>query len=125
MVYDVENKFFDEVAGTQFGTTAKNSDIVVNGEGGQAVDPLNLVVTASAPIGTVLTVVLQTADVEAFTGAVDLGTYTTVSGAKGILVKAKVPYGAKKYLRLKVTGAAAVTGTAKVNAGLVADVDLK
>ena len=127
MVFDHENMFLDGVAGTTYGTTAKYSDVIANTSGGDAINPLALVfaITEAALAGGALTVVLQTSDTEAFTVATDVATYAVATGAKGIAIGARLPYGLKKYLRLKITGAAAVTGACKITSGIVADIDLK
>ena len=128
MIFDYENMFLDHKAASSYGTTAAYSDnVVANGNGGNAYDPAFLVVNVSgaATAGGNITVVLQTSDAEAFgSGVVDMATYTVPAGSLGTVVKERIPYGAKKFLRLKLTGSAAVTGNGKITAGLVWDVDL-
>ncbi len=116
MIFDKENLFLDGVAAS--GMTNALSNVVVNGEGGNAANPLYLFAgVKGGDAGKKITVVLETADVEAFTTPVTLGTFEGTATAP---VKAKLPIGAKKYLRLKVTSTF-TAGT--VTAGLVNDVD--
>ena len=70
--------------------------------------------------GSNLTIELQTAVDEAFTKAVILGTYTV---KKGDNLKTKVPYGDLGFMRIKYTGASALTG-GTLSAALVFDADI-
>lgn len=126
MIFDYENMFLNKKAASSYGTTAAYSDVVANGNGGNAYDPPFLVVNVSgaATAGGNIAVVLQTSDTEAFSSAVDMATYSVPTGALGTIIKERIPFGAKKFLRLKLTGSAAVTGDGKITAGLVWDVDL-
>lgn len=126
MIFDKENLFLDKAAITNYGTAAKYSDVVVNEGGGNAYDPpfLAFCVTGAATAGGALTVVVQTSDTEAFTTATDLVTHVIPVGAQGPVLQARMPYGLKKYMRLKLTGAAAMTGNAVITSGLVTDIDL-
>lgn len=125
MIFDYENMFLHKKAATTYGTTAAYSDVVVNGEGGSAYDQCFLVIAVggAATAGGNITVVLQTSDTEAFSTAVDLATYSVPIGSLGDVVKERLPLNVKKYLRLKLTGSASVTGNGKITAGLVLDVD--
>lgn len=116
MIYDGETTFYwnKDLKGTTTGT----SDVVHTGTG-DAGNPLILYATAPAASSD-LTIELQTASDEAFTTAVTLGTYTL---KKDDGLKTKVPYGDLGYMRIKYTGAAALTaGT--LTAALVFDADL-
>ena len=116
MVYDGENTFYWKKALS--GTTTGTSDIVKTGTG-DAGNPLVLYATAPGATAN-LTIELQTATDEAFTKTVVLGTY---SMAKDGSLKAKVPYGDLGYLRVKYTGASALTG-GSLTAALVFDADI-
>ena len=102
MVYDGENTFYWKKALN--GTTTGTSDVVQTGKG-DAGNPLILYVTALD---------------EAFTKAVTLGTYTL---KKDDGLKTKVPYGDLGFMRIKYTGASALTG-GTLTAALVMDADL-
>lgn len=127
MIYDYENMFLHKVDASDYGTTPAYSDVVANGGGGSAYDAPFLVMeaTGAATAGGNLTVDLQTSDTEAFTTAVDVASYTVPSGSQGRVIVARLPYGLKKYLRLKLTGSASITGDAVLTAGLVLDADMK
>lgn len=116
MILDRENMFMDAQAAS--GMSNALSDVVANGAGGDAANPLWLYagVKGGNAAGK-LTVALETDSVEAFSAPVALGTY---EGKAGAPVRAKLPLGAKKFLRLKVTSTF-TSGT--VTAGLVSDVD--
>lgn len=122
MIFDQQNMFFDNFAGSEITTGGVNSDIIANVGGGDAHNPLFLVIAApTALAGGPFTAELQTADAEAFTSAVTLATYS-VPAAGGVLVKAKLPYGLKKFVRLNIKGTTAGTaGT--LSAGLTENVD--
>lgn len=123
MIFDQQNMFFDKYAGTSITTGGVNSDVIANVGGGDAHNPLFLVIAAPTALeGGPFTAELQTADVEGFgSGVVTLATYS-VPAAGGILVKAKLPYGLKKFVRLNVKGTTAGTaGT--LTAGLTENVD--
>ena len=114
MFFDKENMFFDAEAGSGF-ASGKTSAAILNEGGGDAFNPLFLVVYVNGAAATAAgTAELQTVSDSAFTTPVSLGTFPIKSGALGLAVKAKVPYGMDKYFRLKVT--AATTGT--ITAGL-------
>ena len=125
MIFDYENMFLHKKAATTYGTTAAYSDVVVNGAGGSAYDQcfLAIAVSEAATAGGNITVVLQTSDPEAFSTAVDLATYSVPIGSLGDVVKERLPMNVKKYLRLKLTGSASITGNGKITAGLVLDVN--
>ena len=128
MIWDAQNLFLNNVAGTTYGTTPAYSDVIANGGGGGAYVPpfLVIAVKTAALAGGNLTIVLQTCDAEGFgSNVVDLDTYTIASGAKGIMVKERIPVvGLKKYLRLKITGSASISAGV-LQAGLVVDVDVQ
>lgn len=110
MIFDQQNMYLDKK--TISGSTT--SDVLYNMGGGDAHDPLFLVVSATTALATssTITAVLETSDAEAFGTKATLATYTLPAGAKGILVKAKLPYGMKKYSRLVISGATAGVLTA-------------
>ena len=128
MIFDNEALFLNKKAASTYGTTAAYSDnVVANGAGGDAYEAcfLAIVVSEAATAGGNLTIVLQTSDAEAFgSGVVDAATYSVPIGAIGEVVKARLPVGMKKYMRLKLTGSASVTGDGKITAGLVMDVNV-
>lgn len=109
MLFDQENMFFDGASAITSG-----SNVICNVGGGDAVDPLFLVVHSTAAESSSLSFALQTSDAEGFGTNVVLGTFASKANDKGVLIKAKVPYGAKKYLRLVGTG----TPAGKITAGL-------
>ena len=125
MIYDKENLFLDGVAVSEFGTSAKYSDVIVNTGAGDAYPNafLAAVVTGAPTAGGALTVTLQTSDTEAFTAANDLASVTVPVGSQGDVVGMIMPKGCKKYLRLKLQGSAAVTGAGKITAGIVLDIN--
>lgn len=113
MIFDQENIFLDKA--TISGTTT--SDTIATVGGGDAADPLFLVVAATTALtGSGITAALETSDTEAFTSKTVLGTYTLAASKKGVLAGAKVPYGVKKYLRLVLSGATAGVVTAGLTA---------
>ncbi len=129
MIFDAGNLFLSKKAASTYGTTPAYSDnVVANTGGGNAEQApwLVVLVTGAATAGGNIEIVLQTSDAEAFgSGVVDLYTGTVAIGAQGQVIAVRVPVGAKKFFRLKLTGSASVTGDAKITAGLVADVDIE
>ena len=101
MIFDQDNMYLDKT--TVSGTT--NSNVIYNLGGGDSHDPMFLVVAATVALGAEATCALETSDAEGFGKKTTLATYTLASGTKGILLKAKIPYGMKKYSRLVVSGA--------------------
>lgn len=127
MIFDYENMFLNKKAASTYGTTAAYSDVVANGNGGNAYDPCFLVINVSeaATAGGNITVTLQTCAVEGFgSGVKDMATYSVPIGSLGTVIKQRIPFGALKFFRLKLQGSASVTGSGKISAGLVNDVDL-
>ena len=116
MIFDQQNMYLDKK--TISGITT--SDVLYNMGGGDAHDPLFLVVSATTALATsdTITAVLETSDAEGFGTKATLATYTLPAGAKGILVKAKLPYGMKKYSRLVISGATAGVLTAGLTANV-------
>jgi hypothetical protein len=107
MIFDQENMFFDNAI--------TGGNVIANVGGGDAHDPLFLVVAATTALtaGTGgATAALETSDAEDFATKETLGTYTLAASTKGLLVRAKVPYGMKKYVRLTLTGVTAGAITA-------------
>lgn len=115
MIFDQQNLFIDN---------ALTSDVIANVGGGDAYSQCFLVVKASealAASGSV-TVALQTCDAEGFGSGVEtLATYTLAKSQVGQLLAAQMPHGAKKFLRLSISGS---PSAGKLTAGLVMDVDL-
>lgn len=112
MIFDQQNMYMDN---------SLTSNVIANVGGGDAADPLFLVITAPTALagsGTI-TAALETSDSESFdtktfgTKTV-VATYTLAASKKGILVAAKLPYGMKAFSRLTVTGASG----GKLTAGL-------
>lgn len=104
MIYDQENIFFDAV------TSPGTSDVIANVGSGDAACPLFLVVHTDTDISGA-TFTLQTAEDEEFSTPVELGAFAAASGT-GLVVKAKLPYGALDFLRLVASGATGATVTA-------------
>ena len=101
MIFDQQNMYMDN---------SLTSNVIANVGGGDAADPLFLVITAPTALATsgTITAALETSDSESF------DTKTVVATKKGILVAAKLPYGMKAFSRLTVTGASG----GKLTAGL-------
>lgn len=112
MIFDQENMYLDKAAIS--GSTTSN--VLFNLGGGDAVDPLFLVAVATEPLSGAATAKLETSDTEGFEAATTLGEYSLAGAAKGILLKAKLPYGMKKYSRLVVEGATSGVLTAGLTA---------
>lgn len=112
MKFDQENLYFDAKA------TIATSDVIANVGGGDAVNPLFLVIHSDAKETSSLTFALQTSDDESFATNTVLATYATPANGTGLLVRDKVPYGMKAFSRLVGTG----TPKGKITAGLVEDV---
>ena len=105
MIFDQQNMYMDN---------SLDSNVIANVGGGDAADPLFLVITAPTALagnGTI-TAVLETSDSEKFSPKTVVATYTLATGKKGILVAAKLPYGMKAFSKLTVTGADSGTLTA-------------
>lgn len=107
MILDKETTFMNKA--TLSGST--NSDVISNGNGRDAYNPLWLYVLVNSTLSGPATVVLNTSDNENMMPATAVATYT-VAAATGSTVAAKLPTGLKKYLRLTVTGASSGTMTA-------------
>ena len=105
MLLDQENMYIDK---------ALTSNVIANGGGGDAADPLFLIIFANTALTAAsgATAALVTSDDESFSESNTLATYTLAASKKGLLVAAKLPYGMKKYSKLTVTGATAGTLTA-------------
>ena len=108
MIFDQQNMYMDN---------SLTSNVIANVGGGDAADPLFLVITAPTALtgssGTI-TAALETSDSENFSAKTVVATYTLAASKKGILVAAKLPYGMKAFSRLTVTGASG----GKLTAGL-------
>lgn len=115
MIFDQQNMFFDKVKVT----ATNNGNTIANIGGGDAHDPLFIVVHASTAITAAsgCTATLETADDDKFSSnKVAVAKYTLPASKKGLLLAAKLPYGMKKFIRLTVEGA---TG-GEITAGLTA-----
>ncbi len=117
MFFDNQNMFFDVASVATGGVTGK---VIANEDGGDALNPLFLVVHTPVKTTVDVTITLKTSDSENMASAVTMASFTVAKGAQGELVKARLPYGAKKYLALTITGAIA----GKVLAGLTQTVGL-
>ena len=91
MIFDNENMFFDAVDGAEF-ASGKESAAIENLGGGDAVDPLFLAVIIAGGEGQ-LKADITTAKDKDFTDTVELGTFQSAQNAKGLAIKAKVPFG--------------------------------
>lgn len=98
MIFDQQNMFYDN---------SLTGNVIVNLGGGDAHDPLFLVICApTALVGSNIEAVLETATDEAFSSnKKTLATFALPASEKGVLVSAKLPYGLKGFVRLTVTGA--------------------
>lgn len=110
MIFDQQNMYMDN---------SLTSNVIANVGGGDAADPLFLVITAPTALATsdtitTITAALETSDSESFGTTTVVATYTLAASKKGILVAAKLPYGMKAFSRLTVTGASG----GKLTAGL-------
>jgi hypothetical protein len=119
MIFDQQNMYMDN---------SLTSNVIANVGGGDAADPLFLVITAPTALATsgtitaptalatsgTITAALETSDSESFDTKTVVATYTLAASKKGILVAAKLPYGMKAFSRLTVTGASG----GKLTAGL-------
>lgn len=108
MIFDQENMFYDKTK------TVATSNVIANVGGGDAVDPLFLAVCSDAAETAALSFVLETSDQEGFGAKDTLATFTSAANAKGLIIAAKVPYGAKAFLRLTCAG----TPKGNITAGL-------
>jgi len=115
MIYDAENIFMKK----QDLSAATVSDILYNGNG-DAYAALWLYAQADAALSDAAAITIQTADTEDMTDAETLGTLSLAKD-EGSTASMRLPKGAKKYLRLSVSGAA--TGT--ITAALVLDTELE
>lgn len=114
MIFDQENIFFDAT------TDLSESNVIANVGGGDAANPLFLVVVAVGAGLPDTTFTLETSNDEEFSDSTELGSFTTPEeDDAGVVIRAKVPYGAKKFLRLTCSSTS-VEST--VTAGLVEDV---
>lgn len=105
MILDKENAFFHN-ADLANGT---DGNIVVTS--GDAYEQCFLVGAVSKALSGPATIKLITSDTEDMASPVELGTYT-LAAEVGSDIKARIPFGIKKYLQAKITGA--TTGTCTV-----------
>ena len=114
MIFDQDAMFLDKA------TSIATSNVLANGGGGDAGDPLFLVVHSDAKETSSLTFAVKTADTEDMANAVTLGTFTSPENAEGYIIAAKLPYGLKKFVRIDGSGSPA----GKISAGLAIDVPI-
>ena len=117
MITDRELRFFDKAA------IPAVSDVVNVGKGDASRgDPIYLYVHFNGAPATAATVKIKTSDDSGMTGAVEIGS-STVAAADvqkgGVVLKAALPNGCKKFLSIDLAGPASGT----VSAGLVLGVD--
>lgn len=115
MIFDQQALFIDNSLST--------TNVIANGNGGDAVNPLFVAVVANTALTAsgAVSAALQTCDAENFgSGVVTLATLNLEKSKTGLLAAVKVPYGAKKYLRLNISGS---PSAGALTAGLVEDVD--
>lgn len=130
MIYDKENMFFDEKACSSFSATPAYSDVVANGEGGAAYPnaAVDVRVSGAQLAGGTLDIELETAADEAFTSPTFISatkTFTTAMAIGDLHDVMHIGPTADKFLRLKATGSASITGDAKITAGIVIDHEQK
>lgn len=120
MRLDKENIFFEKPAAELVNGVL--GDIIAMG-GGDSINPMWLYVGPKLESGSVV-LTLETADDEAFSKAVALGSFTLDDNAP---VRAKVPLGVKEYLRIKASDSSTPTNATadKIVAALAVDVDFK
>lgn len=120
MRLDKENIFFEKPAAELVDGVL--GDVIAMG-GGDSINPMWLYVGPKLESGSVA-LTLETADDEEFSEAVTLGSFTLDEKAP---VRAKVPLGVKKYLRIKASESSTPTNAtaAKIVAALAVDVDFK
>lgn len=121
MRLDKENIFFEKPAAELVDGVL--GDIIAMG-GGDSINPMWLYVGPKLESGSVV-LTLETADDEAFSEAVALGSFTLDDNAP---VRAnKVPLGVKEYLRIKASDSSTPTNATadKIVAALAVDVDFK
>lgn len=107
MILDKENAFFYK-ADLARGTTG---DVV--SVGGDAYEQCFIVGNVAKALSATATVTLTTSDTADMASPVTLGTYTLASAA-GSVFAARIPFGVKKYLQAKITGATSGTCTVAV-----------
>lgn len=117
MITDKELRFFDKAA------LPATSDILNAGKGdaGRG-DPLWLFLAILGAPATAATVKVKTSHNADMSSPVEIATHTVAAAdvqRGGVVLKAKLPVGCRKYLQLDLTGPA--TGT--VSAGIVLGVD--
>ena len=112
MIFDQQNMFLDKA------TSIATSNVIANVGGGDAADPLFLVIYCDTAQNAKLTFTLKTSDVEAMTSAVTLATIEVDDAPKGIFGSVKLPYGCKKFLRLDCTIESGGSLAGTVTAGL-------
>ena len=116
MIFDQQNLFYDAKALTG---TAVSSNVVANGAGGDAVNPLWVAIKMKTAVSSAATAALKTSDSEDMSGAVTLTTVNIATTTKSL--NFKLPQGCKKFLTLDIAAGTALT-TGNITAGLVSDV---
>lgn len=119
MIRDAQNTFGTKI---NLATDTVSTNVIHVG-GGDAVNQMYLYVNANtAIVGTGGSISLETSDAENFGTKTVLGTYPLSTGV-GEQVKARLPIGCKKYLRLAITKGSITAGT--VIAYLAYDVNIR
>lgn len=112
MILDAQNMFFDKADMSK--TLTSN---IINVGAGDAYDPMWLYAGAKGLSSSgAITVKLETSDTEDFTSSDTLATYAALP------IKAKLPLGGKKYLKLTITN---TYTTGELTATLVNDVNIQ
>lgn len=114
MIFDQQNMFFDKTAAADIAT----SNVITNGGGGDAADPLFLVIHLDTAQTAKLTFTLKTSDAEAMSSPSTLAVLEVDDAPKGIFGTVKLPYGCKKFLRLDCAVESGGTFAGKCTAGL-------
>ena len=116
MIMDAENTFFYKKALTG---TSIASDVVVNGNGGDAVNELYLQAKLHTAVSSAATLTLLTSDTENMASPVTLATQPIATTTKKLSLR--LPKGCKKYLQVTITAGTALT-TGNITCALVLDV---
>ncbi len=129
MIRDAQNTFCKDLAVSAFDADAEYTNIIDGTAAGDAVNQMYLMIanTTALKDGT-LTATLQTCALEDFSAdVVDLGAYE-VAKTKGVRVRARVPIGCLRYLRVQLVSTLDLNktslGAGAVTAALVYDVEI-
>ncbi|CAJ0600730.1 unnamed protein product [Cylicocyclus nassatus] len=120
MIFDQENMFFDKAS------SGATSNVIANVGGGDASDPLFITAHVDTPQTDELTLTLQTATDSSFTTPIDMASYKVPVGGVGLVLSAKMPYGAKDFLRLTLSaGTGSLAGMDTINFDLMSMNELR